>query len=207
MLFKPAFLRDTLALWMTFFFAMTVGYMLLNWIPTILAEAGFSLRQSSLGLLCYNGGGILGAIMAALLVRRLSSRVVIYFCVSAALVAVFAGTGPKFAATSADMAVATLFILGVFVVAVTSSIFAIAANAYPTALRSIGIGSALAFGRLGAIGSSFLGAAVSGASSGSRISFLVAAGLLAAQAIAMLFLTRHVTAVAGMKAGVPPAAT
>jgi AAHS family 4-hydroxybenzoate transporter-like MFS transporter len=145
--------------------------------------------------------------MAALLVRRLSSRVVIYFCVSAALVAVFAGTGPKFAATSADMAVATLFILGVFVVAVTSSIFAIAANAYPTALRSIGIGSALAFGRLGAIGSSFLGAAVSGASSGSRISFLVAAGLLAAQAIAMLFLTRHVTAVAGMKAGVPPAAT
>jgi AAHS family 4-hydroxybenzoate transporter-like MFS transporter len=207
MLFHAAFLRDTLALGMTFFFAMGVGYMLLNWIPTILAEAGFSLRQGSLGLLTYNGGGIVGAVMAALIVRRLSSRVVIYFCVGGALVALFAGTGPKFAATSMEMALAILFILGVFVVAASSSLFAIAANAYPTALRSVGIGSAVAFGRFGAIGSSFLGAAASGAASGSRISFQVAAALLAAQAIAMLFLTRHVTPVAGMRAGIPPAVT
>ena len=53
MLFDATFLRDTLALWTTFFFAMAVGYMLLNWIPTILAEAGFNLRQSSLGLLTF----------------------------------------------------------------------------------------------------------------------------------------------------------
>jgi AAHS family 4-hydroxybenzoate transporter-like MFS transporter len=207
MLFDPAFLRDTLALWVTFFFAMAVGYMLLNWIPAILAGAGFSLRQSSLGLLTYNGGGILGAVMAALIVRRLSSRVVIYFCVGGALIALFAGIGPKFAATSAGMALATLFILGVFVIASSSSIFAIAANAYPTALRSIGIGSTVAFGRLGAIGSSFLGAALSGAASGSRISFQVAAALLAGQAIAMLFLTRHVTPVVGTSANVPPVAS
>jgi AAHS family 4-hydroxybenzoate transporter-like MFS transporter len=115
--------------------------------------------------------------------------------------------GPKFAATSVASAVAVLFILGAFVIAASSSIFAIASNAYPTALRSIGIGSAVAFGRLGAIGSSFLGAAASGAAAGSRISFQVAAVLLAGQAIAMVFLTRHVAPVSGVKAGAPPAGT
>ncbi len=199
LLFDSAFLRDTLALWMTFFFAMAVGYMLLNWIPTILSDAGFGLRQSSLGLFTYNCGGILGAIMAALIVRRLSSRVVIYFCIGGAAVALFAGVGPKFAATGVELAVAVLFILGMFVIAASSSIFAIASNAYPTALRSIGIGSAVAFGRLGAIGSSFLGAATSGAGSSSRASFQVAAALLVGQAIAMMFLTRHVLPVAGSR--------
>jgi AAHS family 4-hydroxybenzoate transporter-like MFS transporter len=200
MLFDFAFLRDTLALWMTFFFAMAVGYMLLNWIPTILTDAGFSLRQSSLGLFVYNGGGILGAVMGALIVRRLSSRAVLYFCVGGMFVALFAGAGPKFASTNAGLVVAVLFLLGVFLTAASSSIFAIASNAYPTALRSMGIGAAVAFGRLGAIGSSFMGAAASGAAAGSRTSFQVAAALLAGEAIAMMFITRHVPPVAGMKA-------
>jgi AAHS family 4-hydroxybenzoate transporter-like MFS transporter len=204
MLFKPVFLRDTIALWMTFFFTMAVGYMLLNWIPTILSEAGFSLRQSSLGLFTYNCGGILGAILGALIVRHSSSRVVIYFCIGGVMVALFAGAGPRFTVTNVAFPVAVLFILGAFVIAASSSIFAIASNAYPTALRSMGIGSAVAFGRLGAIGSSFMGAATSGAAGGSRISFQVAAALLAGQAISMMFLTRHVSPVAGMKAAVTP---
>jgi cyanate permease len=203
LLFKPTFLRDTLALWMTFFFGLAVSYMLLNWIPTILSEAGFSLRQSSLGLFVYNGGGILGTIVVALIVQRFSSRVVVYFCLGGALVAIFAGVGPRFAASSVVAAGTVLFSLGVFVVATSTSIFSIASNAYPTALRSIGIGSAVAFGRLGAIASSFMGAAMSGAASGSRISFQVAAALLAGQGISMLFLTRHVSPVATMKADLP----
>jgi AAHS family 4-hydroxybenzoate transporter-like MFS transporter len=198
-LFNSAYLRDTLALWMTFFFAMAAGYMLLNWIPTILTDAGFSLRQSSLGLLTYNCGGILGGIAAAFMLRRLSSRVVMYFCIGGALVASFGAAGPRFSAANLELAFTVLFILGIFAVAASSSIFAIAANAYPTALRSIGIGSAIAFGRLGAIGSSFLGAATSGAGAGNRISFQVAAALLAGQAIAMMFLTRHVLPVAGSR--------
>ena len=201
MLFGAVFLRDTLCLWMTFFFAMAVGYMLLNWIPTILSDAGFSLRQSSLGLLIYNCGGIVGAVVAALIVRRVGSRVVIYSCLGGMIVALFAGVGPGFTVASLAFAASILFMLGVFVIAASSSIFAIASNVYPTALRSIGIGSAVAFGRLGAIGSSFLGAAMSGAAKGTDTSFKVAAALLAGQALAMAFLTRHVPPVAGFKAG------
>ncbi len=200
MLFNSSFLRDTLALWVTFFFAMAAGYMLLNWIPTILAKAGFSLRQSSLGLLIYSFGGIFGAMIAALTVRYFSSRVVVYFCMGAVTVALFAGAGPAFANTSVALAFAVLFFLGLFVIATSSSIFAIASNVYPTSLRSSGVGYAVAFGRLGAIGSSFLGAAMAGAVGGSRTSFQVAAALLAGQSIAMLFLTRHVPRVAGMQA-------
>ena len=49
---------------------------------------------------------------------------------------------------------------GLFVNAVQSTLYAVAAFTYPTDIRATGTAAALSFGRLGAVLSAFLGAAV-----------------------------------------------
>jgi AAHS family 4-hydroxybenzoate transporter-like MFS transporter len=85
-----------------------------------------------------------------------------------------------------------LFGLGVSVTAVTSPLFAIASYTYPTAFRSVGIAMALAFGRVGAIASSYVGGAVSHAQSAGLVSFHVSAILLVGSTLSLWLLRRHI---------------
>jgi AAHS family 4-hydroxybenzoate transporter-like MFS transporter len=192
LLFQSAYLRDTIALWMAFFFALTLGYFLVSWIPTILAGAGFSLRIASLGLLAYNGGGLVGALGAALLMERFGSRVLMLFSLAGIILAVVVGMTPGLAALGSALVMLVLFGLGVSVTAVTSPLFAIASYTYPTAFRSVGIAMALAFGRVGAIASSYLGGAVSHAASAGLVSFQVSAVLLVGSTLSLWLLRRHI---------------
>ncbi len=51
--------RTTLALWLSYFFTLTVMYMLLNWLPSLLLEQGFSKPQAGLVQMLFNIGGAL----------------------------------------------------------------------------------------------------------------------------------------------------
>jgi AAHS family 4-hydroxybenzoate transporter-like MFS transporter len=192
LLFQSAYLRDTIALWMAFFFALALGYFLVSWIPTILAGAGFGLRVASLGLFAYNGGGLIGALGAALLLERFGSRVLMLFSIAGILLSLAVGMATSLAAVGPAVVMLVLFGLGVSVTAVTSPLFAIASYTYPTAFRSVGIALALAFGRLGAIASSYVGGAVSHADSAGLASFHVAAVLLLGSTLSLWLLRRHI---------------
>ena len=84
--------RTTLALWLSYFFTLTVMYMLLNWLPSLLLEQGFSKPQAGLVQMLFNIGGALGSLLGGLLLDRCNGIKVVLF-VYAGLLAALAGVG------------------------------------------------------------------------------------------------------------------
>src|SRR5262249_29876269 len=73
-LMTPEFRRDTIALCASFFFCLLTVYIGTNWVPTMLSGAGFDFGTASYGLTAFNLGGVVGAIVGAIVIMRLGSR-------------------------------------------------------------------------------------------------------------------------------------
>ncbi len=73
--FVPEFRRDTLALFGSFFFCLLSVYMGTNWVPSMLVGNGFDVGTASYGLTAFNVGGVVGAILGAIVIMRLGSRI------------------------------------------------------------------------------------------------------------------------------------
>ena len=84
-----------------------------------------------------------------------------------------------------------LAIAGAFINAVQSSLFAVAAHVYVSQVRATGSGAAIGVGRIGAVLSSFLGAAVL-QMGGSDAFFSLIAITMAVTFIALALLDRHI---------------
>ena len=69
-LFGEGRARNTLALWLSYFFTLTVMYMLLNWLPSLLLEQGFSKPQAGMVQMLFNIGGALGSLLGGVLLDR-----------------------------------------------------------------------------------------------------------------------------------------
>src|SRR2546425_6600141 len=74
-LFAPEFRRDTLALCGSYFFCLLSVYVGTTWVPSLLTGAGFDVGVASYGLTAFNLGGVVGAILGAILITRLGSRI------------------------------------------------------------------------------------------------------------------------------------
>jgi len=139
--------RVTLALWLSYFFTLTVMYMLLNWLPSLLLEQGFSKPQAGLVQMLFNIGGALGSLLGGLLLDRCNGIKVVLF-VYAGLLAALAGVGLSVGIV--PMAIAG-FSAGLFVMAAQLVLYALAPPSYPTSVRATGVGAAVAIGRLGSV--------------------------------------------------------
>ncbi|WP_047304888.1 3-(3-hydroxy-phenyl)propionate transporter MhpT [Pseudomonas fluorescens] len=146
-LFGAGRARTTLALWLSYFFTLTVMYMLLNWLPSLLLEQGFSKPQAGLVQMLFNIGGALGSLLGGLLLDRCNGLKVVLF-VYAGLLAALAGVGLSVGIVPMAMAG---FAAGLFVMAAQLVLYALAPPAYPTAVRATGVGAAVAIGRLGSV--------------------------------------------------------
>ena len=73
-LLVPEYRRDTLALCASFFFCLLSVYIGVTWVPSLLANAGFDVGTASYGLTAFNLGGVVGAILGAIVIMRLGSR-------------------------------------------------------------------------------------------------------------------------------------
>lgn len=146
-LFGEGRTRNTLALWLSYFFTLTVMYMLLNWLPSLLLEQGFSKPQAGLVQMLFNIGGALGSLLGGLLLDRCNGVKVVLF-VYAGLLSALAGVG--LAVGIVPMAIAG-FAAGLFVMAAQLVLYALAPPSYPTAVRATGVGAAVAIGRLGSV--------------------------------------------------------
>jgi AAHS family 3-hydroxyphenylpropionic acid transporter len=139
--------RVTLALWLSYFFTLTVMYMLLNWLPSLLLEQGFSKAEAGLVQMLFNIGGALGSLLGGVLLDRCNGvKVVLY--VYAGLLAALAGVGLSVGIV--PMAIAG-FCAGLFVMAAQLVLYALAPPSYPTSVRATGVGAAVAVGRLGSV--------------------------------------------------------
>src|SRR4029077_1150963 len=74
-LFVPEFRADTIALLGCFLFCFFGAYLGTNWVPSMLDRAKFDVGTASYGLLAWNLGVLVFALIAAFVIPRIGSRV------------------------------------------------------------------------------------------------------------------------------------
>ena len=156
-LFVPSFRIDTLGLFGAFFFCLLANYIGILLIPVMLTGAGFQQAFASNALAAWNFGGVGGAIIGALIIQRLGSRMTML-----GLSAVSVASALWLAAIPPDplntfQLIVMFVILGGSLNAVQTTMYALAANVYPTEIRGTGIGTAVAVGRIGNVLASYVG--------------------------------------------------
>jgi AAHS family 4-hydroxybenzoate transporter-like MFS transporter len=203
-LFETGRARDTLAVWAAFFMCLLAVYSAFSWLPTMLASEGLSPAIAGSGLTAYNLGGVFGALITAVVITRFGSRWPIAICCVGAAATAYLLQGVD-VARNTDLFIAGIGLHGLFVNAVQCSLYALCAYVYPTLVRATGTASALAFGRFGAILSSFAGAAV--ITAGGAHAYLTLLGsAMVVTLLAMMVLRRHIPRVVA-KSALPAAAT
>jgi AAHS family 4-hydroxybenzoate transporter-like MFS transporter len=192
-LFSPEKLRDTLSIWSAFFFCLVTVYLVFNWLPSILTGEGLGIKVASQGLAVYNLGGIAGALLFGWWISRRGSRLPLLLGSSAGLVtAVVLRQMPIHPAGSSTALIAALLLHGLFVNAVQTTMYALAAHIYTTRIRATGVAAALGVGRTGAILSAFAGSSV--LRFGSTVYFTMLAVGMAGVFVALFFLRDHIPA-------------
>jgi AAHS family 4-hydroxybenzoate transporter-like MFS transporter len=200
-LFKPAFARDTLGLFGAFFFCLMLYYVAIQLVPSMLRDnGGFTPSAAASGLQWVNFGGVGGSILGALVIQKIGSRATML--------------GMSVAAVSCSMVMAgmeldpnnTFSLMGMFLVtggllnAVQTTMYALAAHVYPTEIRSTGVGTAVAFGRIGNVLAVYVGgfALDRGGPRGYFTSWAVLMGLVF---LSLAIIRRHVPRSADLPAG------
>jgi AAHS family 4-hydroxybenzoate transporter-like MFS transporter len=190
-LLVPDYRGDTLALCASFFFCLLSVYVGISWVPSMLVGAGFDVSTASYGLTAFNLGGVAGAILGAVLIMRLGSRftmlVMAAGAVAGAIVLAMMPIGPQ----SAGLVLAMLAWTGGLINAVQTTMYALAAHVYPTAVRATGVGTAVGFGRIGGVLSPSVGSWALESGGSSRYFGLMAATMVLAFG-ALAAIRRHI---------------
>jgi MFS transporter, AAHS family, 4-hydroxybenzoate transporter len=160
-LFGPGLARDTVGLWIAFFFCLGSIYLVFGWLPAMLTARNLDLATASLGLAVYNFGGVLGILTWAVLTTMLGSRGPLLFgalaCAGSALALLVI---PYQAHGDHTLLIVCLGINGVLANAVQVSMYAVANHVYPTTMRATGVAYSSAAGRTGGLLSSLVGSSV-----------------------------------------------
>jgi AAHS family 4-hydroxybenzoate transporter-like MFS transporter len=138
----------TALIWVAFFMNLLVMYFLVNWLPTLLKEAGLPLKMAILSTAVLNLGGVVGALALGRLIDKFSPYVVLgsAYALSAAFISMIAYGGTNLPVLAAGAALAGFGVVGAQI-----GCNALTAAIYPTHIRASGVGWALGVGRLGAI--------------------------------------------------------
>ncbi len=158
-LFQQGRAHDTLWLWLAFFMTLLSIYSAFSWLPTMLTTEGLSPALAGMGLTAYNFGGVIGAVLCALAMNRFGSRWPMTIWAAMSAVTAFALKSISVTADPQTFLLG-LGVHGLFITALQCALYALCAHVYPTSIRVTGTAAALSFGRLGAILSSFVGAAM-----------------------------------------------
>lgn len=174
-LLRPGAVSATLLLWASYFFTLLVVYLLINWLPVLLVDQGFSQGQASQVMLMLQFGAALGTLALGALMDRLSPltmALLIYCGMLGSLLAL--GMASRF-----DTMLMVGFVAGLFATGGQCVLYALAPRFYNTAIRATGVGAAVAVGRLGAMTGPLLAGKMLAAGAGT-------AGVMAASAPGIL---------------------
>lgn len=138
----------TILLWISFFLGLLLLYLLLNWLPTILANGGLTRIQAAGAQIGFNLGGALAALLIGYLMGgRLRNMGIIAIFVALPILLVALAKAPAEVGTIGLV----VFLLGCSVMAAQAFLYAMAPVPYPTTIRGVGVGAAVAAGRIGSI--------------------------------------------------------
>jgi AAHS family 4-hydroxybenzoate transporter-like MFS transporter len=194
-LFAGDLARDTIAIWTAFFFGLMTYYVVVLLLPALLTapDVGFTQPTASRALAMWNYGGVLAAVLGAVAMQRVGSRVAM---VTMAAAAVICGSVLAFVPLEPGRATMLLFIIllaGAFVNGVQTTMYALVAHIYPAEIRSTGVGTAVAVGRIGNVFAAYAGSMALDRG-GTTGYFLTWSGFMLVVLLALASITRHVNA-------------
>jgi AAHS family 4-hydroxybenzoate transporter-like MFS transporter len=135
-------------MWLMFFMNLLALFFLVSWLPTLMHDTGISVQAAILvAATAQIGNAIGGIVLGRLIDWRSSFSVLGWTYLGAAIAIVFIGEAGGSLALLAPMA----FAASLFVGGGQTAANALAAEFYPTAMRSTGVGWALGIGRIGSI--------------------------------------------------------
>jgi MFS transporter, AAHS family, 4-hydroxybenzoate transporter len=155
-----------------FFMNLLNLYFLNGWLPTVMHDSGIAVETAIVVTALFQVGGAMGTLVLGRVVDRyLSFGVLTWIYVSAGLFILLAAE----AGTAVRWLVLAGFACGFCVIGGQSASNALAAEYYPTAIRSTGVGWALGVGRIGSIVGPTLGGVLLTIGGGTREMFRAAA--------------------------------
>lgn len=138
----------TLLLWAGFFLGLLTLYLLLNWLPTLLLGYGLDKRHAAFAQIAFNLGGAVAALFVGRLLDspyRRRSTVAVFTAVPISLGCL------ALAPQESSVIVFIVLVVGTAVLASQVVMYAMAPQCYPTRIRGVGVGTAVAVGRTGSI--------------------------------------------------------
>lgn len=193
-LFSAEFRRDTLALWGSFFSCLLAVYLGFSWLTTLLSGAGFDPATANTGITAFNLGGVAGALLGGFVISRLGSRLAMLTMTGVAIAGASGLAMMDISPAASLVAImAMLTLTGSMINGVQTTMYALAAHVYPTAVRARGVGTAVAFGRIGAFMTGFIGSWAADMG-GTNTFFTVVAGMMVVTFISLSLVGRHVPA-------------
>lgn len=157
-LVKPRFLRNTLAVWMTYFCNWAAWFMLLLWLPSVLKAGGLPPEQAALGTVVVNSPAILFCLFMAYYLPKKPVRLLLTGTLAFGI-AVALGLGLTGGMVN-ERWMLVFFLIGAAGVGIGLPQIAlnyVVLEAYPTELRATGAGWAIGMGRTGSIVGAALG--------------------------------------------------
>lgn len=181
----------TLLLWLSYGFTQVVVYLINNWLPTLMADKGFSPPQVGMISFYENLGAAAGCILLAMIADRGHLKKVLIVTYLAIAVSLYAlaqaqGFGPVVMAG---------IVVGFFAIGGQLVLYTMAPPYYPTLMRATGVGSAVSFGRLGGISGPLLAGGLLGAGMAPAMVLItfIPCALIAGAAATTLVFTRKPT--------------
>lgn len=169
-LFQPGLVAGTLLLWLTFFMSLLVFYLLSSWLPTVISNAGMTLKDASLMTMMLQTGGTVGALVIGASMDRVDPHKVLGVAYAAAALFI-AAIG---SATASPWLLATaVFGAGFCLAGAQVGVNALAAGYYPTANRATGVAWANAVGRSGSVLGSMVGGTILASGLGLPVAFVI----------------------------------
>jgi AAHS family 3-hydroxyphenylpropionic acid transporter len=137
---------QTVLLWGAFFLGLFTLYLLLNWLPTLMLGAGLERSTVAVIQVGFNAGGVVTALLIGRLLegRWRRTAIAVTFLLLPLLIRALA-TMPS----PQSMLILVVVALGSAVLAAQAYLYATAPLLYPKALRGLGVGVAVAIGRIG----------------------------------------------------------
>ena len=144
----------TLLLWVPFFTSFMILIFTTSWIPTLLRAGGLSMAQAGFAIALNSLGSFAGSASVGRLMDRFGRYAVL---IPAFVLAALATGVLGFSTATFTTAASAITLSGFFAGASQTGVIALAAVAYPVAIRSTGVGWAMAIGRIGAAVGPILG--------------------------------------------------
>jgi AAHS family 3-hydroxyphenylpropionic acid transporter len=138
----------TLVLWTAAFSVLLILFLLLNWLPTLMAAKGVTKPQAALVQLLFNIGGCLAGLAIAALFSgsRRAGAFALWFGGMTVSVMLLAFAPATLAALGAAG-----FAAGFFISSAPIALYALAPDFYAVQMRGTGLGGVIGVGRIGAI--------------------------------------------------------